>query len=235
MSRLTIALIFLPVMAFAQDAAPPDLQEWRAAIDDVLAQPPAAVGAQDLQRLEESLRFAGPYFAAPDPGVSDANRELMRRITAYLAQVNLQTGNPRTRFALRRASQALASLRLAVFAPQPTALAANPEPSPSFDPRAPVIENVADADAPTVRELRSHYESVAAQATGAWQAADSLRARLAVRGMALNPQTASSALRIQLYLETAADAMRGHEWDDARDNITRAEYETQKLLRTMGR
>jgi hypothetical protein len=233
MSRLTIALIFLPVMAFAQDA--PDLQEWRTAIDDVLAQPPATVGAQDLQRLEESLRFAGPYFAAADSASLGINRELIRRIAAYLFQVNLQTRNPRTRFALRRANQALASLRLAVVAPQPAPPVAKPQQPQSFDPRAPVVENVTEADAPTVRELRSRYESAAAQATGAWEAAGTLRASLAVRGMGLNPQMASSALRIQLYLETAADAMRGHEWDDARDNIARAEYETQKLLRTIGR
>ena len=53
--------------------------------------------------------------------------------------------------------------------------------------------------------------------------------------MALNPQMPASALRVQLYLETAADALRGREWEDARDNLTRAEYETQRLLKMMGR
>jgi hypothetical protein len=230
--------------AFAQDTrsgplpvASPAALEWRTGIDEVLAQPPAAVGTQDIQRLEEDLRLARPYFAAVTPGDYAANREFVRRIYAYLAQVDTLTRNPRMRFALRRANQALVSIRLPGDVPQPAAPVVNgpPDRQPPFDLRAPVVENVADADAPKVRELRMRYESAAAQAVGAWQATDSIRANLADRGMALNPQTTASVVRIRLFLETAADALREHQWDDAGDNIERAEYETQKVLKTMGR
>jgi hypothetical protein len=246
-----ICMFLLP--AFAQDTgsgppavATPVSGEWRTGIDEVLAQPPAAVGTQDIQRLEEDLRLARPYFAAITPGDYEANREFIRRIYAYLAQVDTLTRNSRMRFALRRANQALVSIRLPGDAPQPAAPVDGrpdrPAPpdrpasgEPPFDLRAPVVENVADADAPKVRELRMRYESAAAQAVGAWQATDSIRANLADRGMALNPQTTASVVRIRLFLETAADALREHQWDDARDNIERAEYETQKVLKTMGR
>jgi len=230
MNRLLVGLIF-STAAFAQT-------EWRSAIDDVLSQPPTTVGAQDIQRLEESLRFGARYLTARDPSDPEANRDLIRRISSYLAQVNLENRNPRTRFALRRANQALASIRTGLYSAQPDPPPPPPAPAqkpPAFDPHAPVIENVADADAAMVRELRTRYESAAVQAIGAWQAADSLRAGLLARGMALNPQMPASALRVQLYLETAADALRGREWEDARDNLTRAEYETQRLLKMMGR
>jgi hypothetical protein len=243
MNQLRVALMVCGFAwcfsAFAQDASHAALPEWRMAIDEVMAEPPGQAGPRDIQRLEEGLRFAVPYFSALDAAGYDANREWLRRISAYLAQAGLGTRNPRVRFAVRRANQALAALRAPVNIPQPAApdieTAAKQEKPAPFEPRAPVVENVTEADAALVRELRSHYESAAAEAAGAWQAAGSLQANLFARRMALNPQMAASAERVQLYLETAADALRGHDWEDARDNIDRAEYETRKLLKSMGR
>ena len=239
------ACLFLSLLclsAFGQDTP-----QWRRDLMDLLARPPGSANLQDLQRFEENVRMATPYYGTLTPGDYEANRELIRRMTAYLAALNMMGRDPRMRFALRRANQALFSLRYALppglssqlEAPSPYGGETRPAPpKPAQAPyqlQAPDIPNVAEADKGTARELQNRYESAAARAATAWQSAEVLRQSLAAGGMTLNTLTATSITRVQLYLETAADALREQDWEDARVNIERAEYETEKVFKTVGR
>jgi hypothetical protein len=246
MIRATCLLLLLPCLSvFGQDTAAPP--QWRGDLMELLARPPGAATPQDLQRFEENVRLATPYFGTLTPGDYEANRELIRRMTAYLAAMNMMGRDPRMRFALRRANQALLSLRYALppglssqMAPPLPYDGAEPRPAPRaaqapYELHAPDIPNVHAADKRTARDLQDRYESAAARAAIAWQSAEVLRQNLAAGGMTLNTLTATSIARVQLYLETAADALREQDWEDARVNIQRAEYETEKVLNTVGR
>jgi hypothetical protein len=236
---LAVLILLLCAPLFSQEDA-----QWRSALTELLSRPPGTATLQDLQRLEDNIRLATPYFGTLTPGDYEANRELIRRMTAYLAAMNLANRDPRMRFALRRANQALASLRYAA----PPAFSAPLGPMPPADPRpapptraqapwelqAPDISNIPEADKAKARELQDRYESAAAQAATAWQSAEVLRQNLAAEGMALNTLTATSIARVQFYLETAADALREQDWEDAKVNLQRAEYETEKVFKTVG-
>jgi hypothetical protein len=230
---LTVAAL-LCIPLFAQEDA-----QWRGALAELMSRPPGAATLQDLQRFEENIRLATPYFGTLTPGDYQANRELIRRIATYLAAMNIANRDPRMRFALRRANQALVSLRYVM----PPALSAQlgPLPAPTtraqapYQLQAPDVSNVPEADKAKARELQDRYESAAANAATAWQSAEVLRQNLAAEGMALNTLTATSIARVQFYLETAADAIREQDWEDAKVNIQRAEYETEKVFKTVGR
>jgi hypothetical protein len=53
--------------------------------------------------------------------------------------------------------------------------------------------------------------------------------------MTMNAQTATSVVRLQLYLELAAGALRARDWAEAKDNLEKTEYETEKVFRAVGR
>ena len=224
--------------------------QWRSTLNDLLSRPPGTMNLQDLQRFEDSVRMATSYFGTLTPGDYEANRELVRRMMTYMAAMNVMSKDPRMRYALRRANQALMVLRSTLppglstqLGPAPAYQGAEasplrPQPKTGEAPyqmHAPDLANVPDADRAKARELENRYESAAAQAAVAWQSAEILRQNLAVGGMALNTQTATSIARLQLYLENAVDALRELDWEDARINIERAEYETDKVLKTVGR
>ncbi len=227
-------LPLLCLSAFGQEP------QWRRELTDLMTKPQGSANLQDIRRFEENTRLAAPYLNARTPGDYEANRELIRRMTAYLAAMNMMARDPQMRFALRRANQALFSLR---YAPNDGADArTGPEkPAPEkpaeapYVLRAPDIPNVPESDKRTARDLQSRYEDAASRAVAAWQSAEVIKQNLAADGMTLNTQTATSITRIQLYLETAADALREQDWEDARLNIERAEYETEKVLKTVGR
>ena len=67
------------------------------------------------------------------------------------------------------------------------------------------------------------------------QSAEVLRLSLASDGMALNTQTATSVARLPGYFDLAAAKLRKHEWSDVSTNLDRAEYETEKIFKTVGR
>jgi hypothetical protein len=98
-----------------------------------------------------------------------------------------------------------------------------------------VVENVPAAQRATVDELRSRYETSAARAAAAWQNAELLRQNLAREGLALNTQTAASLARLQVYFGLAAGDLQERDWDEAKTNLERAEYETEKVFKTVGR
>ena len=244
MRRTVYAFLLVCASLLAQEEG-----EWRAALSQMLARPGGTATMQDLQRFEEYVRMATPYFGTLTPGDYEANRELVRRMYAYLATMSVASRDPRMRFALRRANQAVMSLRYALppaFASQ-VGPAPMPEPIPQprpappsaaqapYELSAPDIPNLAEADKAKARDLQDRYESAAAHAATAWQSAEVLRQSLASDGMALNTSTATSVARIQFYLEAAADALREQDWEDAKINIQRAEYETDKVTKIVGR
>ncbi len=251
-----LAVLLCPSLS-AQDTAASE-QQWRSALMGLLSRPAGTANLQDLQRFEENVRLGTPYFATLTPGDYAANRELIRRMTAYLAAMDAMGRDPRVRFALRRANQALLSLRYALppglasqVGPPPASMyssgygagngATEARPAPPtraqapYEMQAPEIPNVKEADKAKARDLQTRYESAAAQAATAWQSTEVLRQNLAAEGMALNTLTATSIARVQFYLETAADALREQDWEDARVNLERAEYETEKVFKTVGR
>jgi hypothetical protein len=221
--------------------------DWRRSFLALPGQPPATASVQDLDRLERDLRLAASYCLAVSPGDFgpadvEANREVARRVTSYLAAVNLMAQDPRMRAAYNRAFLAASALPcVASFAPAQPPDAAAPVPAatqaapPPFTLQAPALENVPERDKRTARELQDRYESAAARAAAAWQSAETLRQNLAARGMALNTQTAASVARVQLFLGQSEEALRGHDWEEAGANLERAEAETEKILKTTGR
>jgi hypothetical protein len=162
----------------------------------------------------------------------------------YLAGVDAVSRDARVRGALGRAYLAVAALRW-VGAPllgtdpplpprggAPTAL--SPPQKPRFEVQAPEIPNLTAADRAVADDLSERYESAAAKASAAWSSADILRRSLEERGMSLNTLTEQSLARVQLYFDLATDALRQHDWVEARANIERASYETEKVRKTVG-
>jgi len=234
-------------VAVAQNRpSPPTAPNWRRSFLTLPGQPSANTSVQDLERLERDLRFATPYCIAASPGNFEpddveANREVARRVTSYLAAVSLMAQDPRMRAAYGRAFLAAAALPcMAPLLPNGPATAAAPVPEPvqagpPFPLQAPELENVPEQDKRTARELQIRYESAAARAATAWQNAETLRQNLVARGMTLNIQTAASVSRMQLFLTQATEGLRGHDWDEARTNLGRAENETEKIFKSAGR
>jgi hypothetical protein len=217
---------------------------WRRALQGLPQQPGVNTSVQDANQFAQNIEMAVPYFATLTPGDYEANRELVRRMWAYLAALDVMAGrNPQMRLATGRARRALGAWGLGYAfvpggptAPEPAPGQPPPVPvSPPFAAQAPVVENVPAAQRATVDELRSRYETSAARAAAAWQNAELLRQNLAREGLALNTQTAASLARLQVYFGLAAGDLQERDWDEAKTNLERAEYETEKVFKTVGR
>jgi hypothetical protein len=226
-------------MAAAQDDA-----GWRRALQGLPQQPGANATVQDANQFAQNVELATPYFATLTPGDYEANRELVRRMWTYLAALDVMAGrNPQMRLAASRARRALGAWGLGYAfvpggpnAPEPAPGQPPPVPlSPPFAAQAPMLENVPVADRSTADELRSRYETSAARAAAAWQNAELLRQNLAREGLALNTQTAASLARLQVYFGLAAGDLQERDWAEAKTNLERAEYETEKVFKTVGR
>ena len=236
--RPLLATLILCLAANAQDDDP----QWRRNLGGILSRPAEEADAVALQRFEQETRLAVPYFATFTPHDYEANRALVRNMAIYLARINAMSGkNPQLRSALRRANLALLDLRYAYpLAPasEPVRRAESRPASPRDPPfslAAPSIKGVPEADRVTARDLQSSYESAAVKALTAWQITEELSQNLQARGMSINTLTAASIARVQMFMETAAGAMRDRDWDDARTNIERAAYESDKVLKAAGR
>jgi hypothetical protein len=221
---------------------------WRRALMSLPDRPSPSTSVQDADRFSQNVELAVPYFATLTPGDYEANRELMRRLWTYQAELDLMAGrNPQMRMAAGRARRALRALPVGLalaagfpVAPgndsgQATAPPPVPPAGPPFAQQAPPIENVTAAESGMAGDLASRYELSAARAAAAWENAEVLRQNLAREGMALNAQTAASVARLQLYFELAAGDLREHDWTEAGVNLERAEYETEKVFKTVGR
>ena len=233
-------LVLLCAAAGAQDA-------WRREVMDLPDRPGANTSVADVDRLEMNARLAYPYFAGLTPGDYEANRALVRRMATYLATVEVLNRSPQMGLALGRAYRSVAALQWmmpmggmgygrapAQPGPPPRTPPA-PPPAPAFAMQAPDQTKVTAADRPTADDLATRYELAAGKAAVAWQAAGSLRRTLQAQGMSLNAMTETSLARVQVYFNLAEDALRAQDWVEARTNIDRAEYETEKVRKTVGR
>jgi hypothetical protein len=240
--RLSIGLSLICLSANAQGTA--DDSAWRRALMSLPDRPEANTSVQDADRFSQNVELAVPYFATLTPGDYEANRELVRRLWTYLSELDLMAArNPQMRLAAGRARRALGALPLGFLAAtgqpaQPRNSGPPPEPpaqGPPFAQQAPHIENVSASERNIADELISRYETSAARAAAAWENAEVLRRNLAREGMSLNTQTAASVTRLQLYFGLAAGDLQEHDWTEAGVNLERAEYETEKVFKTVGR
>lgn len=103
-----------------------------------------------------------------------------------------------------------------------------------FAASPPVLQNVPAADQDTARDLRQRYALDASRAATAWRNAEEMRRNLTAKGMSLNSQTAASLDRLGFFLDEAAEALRGHKWDDALSSLQAVEAETQKVAKSVG-
>jgi hypothetical protein len=237
------ACLFLCLICWSANAqdAPADA-DWRRALMSLPDQPAANTSVQDADRFSQNVELAVPYFASLTPGDYEANRELVRRLWAYLSALDLMASrNPQMRLAAGRARRALRALPVALAAGAGLNTGEAPVPPPDrfegppFAQQAPRIENISAAERSTADELRSRYELSAARAAAAWRNAEGLRQNLAREGMSLNAQTAASVARLQLYFGLAAGDLLEHDWTEAGVNLERAEYETEKVFKSVGR
>jgi hypothetical protein len=234
--------LLLVCLTGAASAQTPD---WRRALMNLPEHPSPNTSLQDIQRLQQNLQYGAGYFATLTPGDYDANRELIRRLTRYVAGLELIAQDPRMRAAVGRLRRTMNEFPI-LIAPaqlqqQPDSSSVAPDeakPAPGVPPfalQAPVIENVPADQKQTAEELSARYDAAAGPAAAAWQNAEVLSQNLAARGMALNATLSSAVARLQLYFEGAAQSLRERDWADARTNLERAEYETNKILKVVGR
>jgi len=236
--RVVISLL-LCAAAYAQGPPP---TAWRQTFGGYLNRPPGSWTARDLQGFETQLALAGQYCTGLTPGDYEANRELVRQMTAYLATIQVASGDSQTKLSLRRLTRSLAAFPCAygVLPPDqqpPSAAAPPPAPPPGEPPftmTAPVLTGVPKADQDTAKDLRERYNTDASHAATAWKNADQIRRNLSVKGTSLNAQTAAAVDRLKLLLDEAADALRDHKWDDALSSLQGVEATTQKINSTVG-
>jgi hypothetical protein len=253
--RAGCAFVVVSALAAFATAQATD-QSWRDALMNLPEHPTANL--QDLTRFERHLSMSMPYFATLTPGDYEANRELIRRITVYMAGLDMLSRNPQIsrdpqmRAAIGRTRGLINQMRFGYLMGSSTAFggSASGQPpqqqhqssqatsghrEPPFSLMAPKLGKVAPADAKLANELCSRYETDAIRSAAAWQNVETLRLSLEGQGASLNVQTATSVSRLQLYFESAAAALREGDWEEARTNLTRAEAETEKIFKTVGR
>jgi hypothetical protein len=234
--RLFVSLL-LCAAAYAQVPS----SAWRQSFNGFLNRPPGSLSARDLQTLESQIALAGSYCVGLTPGDYEANRQLVRQMTTYLASVQVAAGDQPMNLSLRRLTRSLAAFPCAFGVipgqQQPPPAAAPPPPAPGEPPfakTAPVLQGVPKADQDTVKDLRERYDMDASHAATAWKNAEVIRQGLVAKGMSLNAQTAASVDHLKLFLDQAADALREHKWDDALSSLQAVESETQKVNKTVG-
>ena len=213
-------------------------QPWRRSLQNLPERPASGVTVRDIERVEEDLLMAAPVLGAATPENWEANREIVRRTVTYLSAVRAMTDDPLVRSALMRTFRMVTAMRLAYpeNQEQPAPAAAQQSLGPQAPgPRAPLVDTVPDAEKDTAEDLRTRYDLAAAQAGVAAQLAEGIQRNLESRGMSLNAGTATSLARMRVYFDHAATALEAHKWADARTNLERAEYETEKVLKTVGR
>ena len=163
-------------------------------------------------------------------------------MAAYLATVEVLNHSPGMGTALGRAYRSVAALQwlvprmgMALPSPAPAPEAPIPAPpAPAFALQAPDVAGVSAADRPMADDLAMRYELASGKAAVAWQAAGGLRRSLQAQGLTLNVLTETSLARMQVYFDLATAALKARHWAEARTNLERAEYETEKVRKTVG-
>jgi hypothetical protein len=83
-------------------------------------------------------------------------------------------------------------------------------------------------------DVRVRFRSVASQVHGARVLLDQLAGRLQGQRLALHPENAARALKMQGFLEDAADLIQSNEFETATEAIRRADYERGRLKSVTG-
>ncbi len=191
-----------------------------------------------MQRFEQYIG-GGAFCMSADPNDFEANRELVRQMATYLATVNTLSQDPEARAYALRLSHTIAAYPCVLpaqqsQAPAPEAAPASQPGEPPFSQKAPVLDKVPAKDKETANELRARYETDAAKAAAAWQNAQTMQENLVARGMALNTETTKSVLRLQLFFNHAAEALKAHDWDEALSQLQAIESDTEKIIKVVG-
>jgi hypothetical protein len=90
------------------------------------------------------------------------------------------------------------------------------------------------ADREAWRELRPQFAAVSSRVHEARVLMDGLAGRLAARGLSVNAKDGAMALSMQGFLVDAADLIDEHEFARAKEALTRADYERNRLRGTTG-
>lgn len=123
--------------------------------------------------------------------------------------------------------------------PQDLPMAA-PTPAEASAPLKPLelpkidIAGLSPAQRQALTDVRDRFRSVASRVHGARLLMDQLAARLNQQGLALHPEDAASALKMQSFLEDAADLMQAGEYESATDALRAADAERTKLRSVTG-
>ncbi len=224
-----VALLGLLTVALT---AQHNMPAWRSSLLALPERPSPGASVRDIERVEENVRLAAPVLAAGTAEDWQANRELVRRTVAYLAAVHAMNRDPQMRGALTRAFNSVAELKWAYLDNQGPATVPEQQqlsPMPMAQPRP--VRRLAEVDNV---EIRDRFDLAATQAGVAMELADGIRRNLAERGLQLNQATSTSLARLQVYLERAQEAMQARNWPEAGKYLERAEYETEKVLKTVG-
>jgi hypothetical protein len=247
--RLFPIILCFATTALAQErshraAAEAPQPKWRQSLLSLPKEPPANTRPQDVYRVERNLRSALPYFANAQPADYEANRELVRRVTVYLAGLQVLAQDREMRQAVGRIQRTMGLLPY--FAATVPTEGSAPQPAP--EPPAPATENRPpfSLSPPTLPQLNgeakasadslsARYEGAAARALSAWQNAEQLRLSLATQGAVLNTQTAADVARLEIYFDSASKALLAQNWEAAQTELERAEYTTERILKVVGR
>ena len=84
------------------------------------------------------------------------------------------------------------------------------------------------------REVRTQFTFVSSRVHDARVLLEGLSGRLAARGLSVNSKDGATALSMQGFLVDAADLIKEHEFARAKEALTRADYERNKLKGTTG-
>ena len=223
--------------------------EWRRGLMGLPGRPSARATPADVAQFERYVLDATPYFVGLTPGDYEANRELVRRMVAYMAALDAMQLDPQSRLVLGRARRAMDAWRIppAFLVPGPAA-AYPPPPVPGASVRAPLPPSeppfalsppdfgpIPEAGKSAAADLRERYQSVAAKAARAWKNADLMRRNLAAQGLSLNADASGALTRLPDCFDRAGQALIQHDWAEAQSNLDRADAESEKIFKSVGR
>ena len=83
-------------------------------------------------------------------------------------------------------------------------------------------------------DVRDRFRSVASRVHGARMLMDQLAGRLHSQGLALHPEDAASALKMQSFLDDAVEMIQAHDFESATDALRAADAERTKLRSVTG-
>jgi hypothetical protein len=107
--------------------------------------------------------------------------------------------------------------------------ALTPVPVPQVDEA-----KLSAADREAWRELRPQFAAVSSRVHEARVLMEGLAGRLAARGLSVNSKDGATALSMQGFLVDAADLIKEREFARAKEALTRADYERNRLRGTTG-